>query len=176
MGALNRTSLEKIGDIVLQVGVNYIPTNLSFTDGAITKDNWGLDKRSLSDEYLGGHIVDGADITGSVLYNEIEGNITGYEARSNYWYIIPGWARTDFGNAPGAKHMNIKQSAIQARDAIKGVQNAERGKHGGKFLKSIFSSSVGVEKYKNAFEQNLQVIALTNFAGKKFTGYLLIMN
>jgi len=157
--------LTTIDGIKLIHGVNYLLPNLDFNDGKETIQNWGVSKRSGSDEYFGGHVVDGSTITGT-LYNDIEGTIGSATARGDYYYILPGWSRTDT-----LLHRNVKQSAAVAKTDFVGAELAERGKHGGKFLKSAGFTTGGITTYRNALESKLKQIGSTNLAGKVFIGY-----
>jgi hypothetical protein len=174
-GSGSTSSLTKIDGITLIHGTNYIKPNLSFVDGNITTDNWGLSMRANSNgDYFAGHVVDGTSITGT-LYNSIEGIIGSATARGDYYYILPGYSRVDTGGG-NAKHTEVKQNSGQAATDFRGSELAERGKHAGKFLKSAGFTTGGVTAYRNALESSLKQAASRNLAGKVFNGYFVGYN
>ena len=175
-GSGSTSSLTKIDGITLIHGTNYIKPNLSFVDGNITTDNWGLSMRANSNgDYFAGHVVNGSDISGT-LYNSIEGIIGSATARGDYYYILPGYSRVDSGGGNLAKHTDVKQTAGQAATDFRGSDLAERGKHAGKFLKSAGFTTGGVTAYRNAIESSLKQAASRNLAGKVFNGYFVGYN
>ena len=171
------SALTKINGITLVHGTNYIQSNLGFTDGNITIDNWGVSKRKGHSEYFGGHVVDGNSITGSsTLLNAvaaIEGYIGTTTTQSSYYYLLPGYSRTqDLSvSSTAASHRDLKITASQAITGFTTSDLAQRGRHGGKFLKSAGFTTSGIGAYLLAFEARLKDQASRNLAGKVFNAY-----
>ena len=161
-------ALITVDGITLTQGLNYVKSNLEFVDGNVTIANWGVSKRGTSDKYFGGHVVDGQYISGT-QYNSIEGVITGSESRSDYYYVLPGFQRVTEGSV--VKHLDVVETESGARTAIRGGDLAQRGRHGGKFLKTAGFTIGGIGKYRDAQEAKLKDGALTSLANKIFNGY-----
>ena len=165
--ASGSTALQKVNGIELKPGVNYVKPNLTFEEGNETPDNWGTRRRS-GDNFLNGKVVDGPTGTAD---NSIEGFVAGFENRSDYIYVLPGYVRSTNSSNQNLVTVGSELSEQGAATALNDVQACNKGKHAGKFLKSAGFTEAGVIAYAKGIDTFLENIAMKAAQSDTFNGY-----